>query len=140
MKYAKKMMVAMLFLAPVIALAQLGNGDRVVAQVPFRFMVADQNVPAGEYILQKADASGKTLAVRNVDAKVGIFVLTSVGESKEAAGSYALVFNRYGNRYFLSALKVAGDRTTYSPVESKEEAELRAQNVPATQQVVLAQK
>jgi hypothetical protein len=49
-----------------------------------------------------------------------------------------MVFHKYGTRYFLTGLRVADARTIYSVAESKEEAELRAQNVVGTEQVVLA--
>jgi hypothetical protein len=138
MKHVKKIIVGMLLLVPVIAAAQLTTSDSVVAQMPFRFMVANQYVPAGECIVQKADANGRTLVVHNVGANVSMFALTSANESKTAAPAYALVFHKYGTRYFLSGLRVADARTTYSLAESKAEAELRAQNVTATEQIVLA--
>jgi hypothetical protein len=138
MKHARKILVGILLLVPMIAAAQLTTNDSVVAQVPFRFMVANQYVPAGECILQKMDANGRTLVMHNVDAKMSMFVLASAKESKTAASAYALVFHKYGNRYFLSGLRVADARTIYSLPESKEEAELRAQNVVGTEQIVLA--
>lgn len=138
MKHARKILVGILLLVPVIAAAQFTTNDRVVAQVPFRFMVANQYVPAGECILQKIDANGRTMVMHNVEAKVSMFVLTSANENKTAAPAYAMVFHKYGNRYFLSGLRVADARTTYSISESKEEAELRAQNVVGTEQIVLA--
>jgi hypothetical protein len=138
MKHARKILVGILLLVPIIAAAQLTTNDSVVAQVPFRFMVANQYVPAGECILQKMDANGRTLVIRNVEANRSMFVLTSSSDGKTAAPAYAMVFHKYGTRYFLSGLRVADARTVYSVAESKEEAELRAQNVVGTEQIVLA--
>jgi hypothetical protein len=58
--------------------------------------------------------------------------------AKKASGSYALVFHKYGDRAFLTVIKLAGDRTIYEIPESRAEAELRAQNVTATEETLLA--
>jgi hypothetical protein len=49
-----------------------------------------------------------------------------------------LVFERYGDRYFLSSIRVQGSDRIYRLPTSKAEAELRAQNVAATEQTLLA--
>ncbi len=140
MKYAKRMLALMLIAVPVIAAAQLRIGDRVVAKVPFRFMVADKYVPAGECTLQKADMTGRTLIIRNVEAGVAFFANASIGDSKKVAGKfgYQLVFNKYGDRYFLSEMRAVDSGTTYSLVQSKEESELRAQNATVSERTVIA--
>jgi hypothetical protein len=59
-------------------------------------------------------------------------------ETKKPAGSCALVFHRYNNRYFLSGIRIEGSKTVYRLPESKTEAELRAQNIPATDEIRVA--
>jgi hypothetical protein len=51
---------------------------------------------------------------------------------------FALVFRKYGDRYFLSGVKVAGVRNMYRLPESRAEAELRAKSVPVSEQILLA--
>jgi len=125
-------------LLPGLASAQLTSSDRVVAQVPFDFILAGKVVPAGKLTVQMAGAGAKTLVVRNPDAGVTLMTGSSPAELKHAPAQCALVFTRYGNRYFISGIKLAGDRTSYRLPESKAEAEMRAQNGPGSEEVLLA--
>src|SRR4051812_26733399 len=138
MKFAKKMLAVTLLMIPVVAAAQLHAGEKIVAQVPFRFMVANKFVPAGECILQRADMIGRTLIVRNVAAKVSLFSAAAPGNSGKASSDYALVFNKYGDRYFLTGLKIAGTNAVYELPLNKEELELRAQKAVPTEQILQA--
>lgn len=137
MKHAKLMLVAMLMLLPSLAAAQLVSGTMIVAQVPFEFVVANKIIPAGECVVKTASMDGNTLAIRDAGSKT-LFSWASRVETKETAGAYVLVFNRQGDQYFLRGIKLEGSRMTYRLPESKAEAELRAQNVPASEQIVLA--
>jgi NADH:ubiquinone oxidoreductase subunit 5 (subunit L)/multisubunit Na+/H+ antiporter MnhA subunit len=76
--------------------------------------------------------------IDNAGAKVGLFSSWSQTESKQPASHYALVFNRYGDQYFLTGIKLQGSKITYHLPQSKAEAELRAQNVSATEETLLA--
>jgi hypothetical protein len=81
---------------------------------------------------------GRVLVIHNSAASMGLFSPASLVEAKKTAGNYTLVFNRYGNRYFLTGVKIAGTRTSYKLLESKGEAEMRAENVPASEEILLA--
>ena len=118
------------------ALAQLG-GTRITAQVPFDFVLGDKAVPAGEVTVQSMTKSG-VLLIQNGDANITLLSMPQMDETKKPAGSCALVFHRYNHRYFLSGIKIAGSTTAYRLPESKAEAELRAQNVNATEEVLAA--
>jgi|HubBroStandDraft_6_1064221.scaffolds.fasta_scaffold457554_2 hypothetical protein len=121
-----------------MAVAQLIGSTRVVAQVPFEFMVANKIVPAGECEVQAITMDGQTLVIRNAEAKVGLFSGSSQAESKQNASNYALVFKHYGEHYFLSEIRLQGSKITYRLPESKLEVELRAQNVSATEETLRA--
>jgi hypothetical protein len=138
MKHANWLVVVTLVLLSGMAAAQLNSSTRVVAQVPFEFMVANKIVPAGEYEVQAITTDGRTLVIRNAEAKVGLFSPSSQAEDKQSASQYALVFKHYGDRYFLSGIKLQGSKITYRLPESKVEAELRAQNAPATEEILRA--
>jgi hypothetical protein len=81
---------------------------------------------------------GRTLTIRNARAEVNLLSTSSQTEARQPASHYALVFNQYGDRYFLSGIKLQGSKIAYRLPESKAEAELRAQNVSATEETVLA--
>jgi hypothetical protein len=142
MKYAKMLHGLLLtllpMLLPIVAAAQLASTDKLVFEVPFEFTAANKVVPAGECIVQPAVIGENALSIRNVAAKVDFFSSTFRDESKKASGAYALVFHKYGDRYFLTGIKLAASRTTYRLPENKAEAELRARNMSATEEIVLA--
>jgi hypothetical protein len=139
MKSAKRMLALALTLLPMLAVASpLGSTEKIVAQVPFEFMVSNKVIPAGQCIVQSLPMNATALIIRNTAAKVSTFSMASPDESKSAASGSALVFNKYGDRYFLSGIKLAGSRNIYRMPESKAETELRARNTPATEEVVLA--
>ena len=138
MKHAKWLVVVTLVVLSGMAAAQLIGSSKIVAQVPFEFMVANKTVPAGEYVVQAFTMDGNTLVIRNTEAKVGLVSTSSQSEGKQDASNYALVFMHYGDRYFLSGIKLEGSKITYCLPESKVEAELRAQNASATEETLLA--
>jgi hypothetical protein len=138
MKYAKRILALTLIMLPVMAFAQLKPEQKIIVNVPFEFTVGNKILPAGQWTAQRAAMSYKTLMIRNLDARIAVPSSTLPGETKAAPDSSALVFNKYGDRYFLSAVKVAGDRATYRIPENKAEAELRAENRQASQEVVVA--
>ena len=138
MKYAKRMLALALIALPVMAVAQMVSSTRIVGEVPFPFMVGNKHVPAGRCTIEPATDGGRTLAIWNVGASVGLFTSATPTLAKKPSGSYALVFRKYGDRAFLTGIKLAGDRTIYQIPESRAEAELRAQSVSATEEAVLA--
>jgi hypothetical protein len=138
MKSAKLMVALMITVVPMLASAQLKNSDKIVSNVPFQFIVANKPVPAGQWTVQVATADDRTVMIRNGDTKQNVFANISETEASQAATAPALVFHKYGDRYFLWGMKIEGTRTMYRLPESKAEMELRAQNAPMTEQILLA--
>lgn len=138
MKYAKRMLALALIALPILAVAQMVSSTRIVGQVPFPFMVGNKHVPAGQCTIEPATNGARMLVIRNVGAKVSLFTPAMQTQATKASGSYALVFHKYGDRAFLTGIKLAGDRSIYQIPESHAEAELRAQNVTATEETLLA--
>lgn len=138
MKSAKLMVALMITVVPMLASAQLRNSDKIVAKVPFQFIVANKPVPAGQWSIQPATADDRTVMIRNGDAKLNLYSNISETEASQAATAPALVFHKYGDRYFLSGMKIEGTRVMYRLPESKAEMELRAQNAPMSEQTLLA--
>lgn len=131
------LVLALMLVSTGAALAQLDSTTKVTAQVPFGFVLGDKAVPAGELTVQSLARSG-VLLIQNADANISLVSMPQMNETKKPAGSCALVFHRYNNRYFLSGIKIEGSRITYRLPESKTEAELRAQNTTATDEIRLA--
>ena len=138
MKNAKWMLPVTLMLLSGLMAAQSLTSSHIVAQVPFDFMVNNKIIPAGECTVQSADMDARVLTIRNFAAKKSLFASSSHGEENKSADSTVLVFKRYGNLYFLSEIRLEGSKRTYKLTESRAEAELRAQNAPASEQTLLA--
>jgi hypothetical protein len=136
MKYATRMLAIVITLMPLLASAQLGSSDRLVANVPFQFRAGKMLIPAGECAVQRANMHSRTLVIGNWGAKVGLFANPSIAEAAEISSTNAMVFHKYGDRYFLTSIKLKGSKAVYHLHESKAEAELRAQNVPVSQEIL----
>lgn len=138
MKHANWLVVVTLVVLSGMAAAQFHSSTRIVAQVPFEFVVADRVVPAGQYFVEAATIDGNTLLIRNTGSKVSLFSTSSQTEGKHDAPHYALIFNQRGDRYFLAGVELEGSKIAYRVTKSKAEAELEAQNVSAAKETVLA--
>jgi hypothetical protein len=105
------MFVGIIALAFVSALAASAQNQRnVVVNIPFDFTVKGKTLPAGEYIVSRgstADKTGMMIERRNGDANA--IVLTAPIQSRENQKESRLVFNRYGEHYFLSQVWTSGD-------------------------------
>jgi hypothetical protein len=138
MKSAKWMLPLTLVLLSGLMAAQSLTRSTVVAQVPFDFMVSNKIIPAGECEVGSVGMDGQILAIHNFDARKSALAKPFWDQAKQTADSTVLVFNHYGNQYFLSEIRLAGSSWTYKLPESRAEAELRAQNTSASQQTLLA--
>lgn len=138
MKQASWILAVALLMLSGAAIAQTLGNSRLVTQVPFEFVIANKIMPAGEWSVQTANMDGRTLMIRNTDEGKSVFAGSNLDDTKEAASSYALVFKKYGDQYFLSAVRLEGSKTIYRLLESRAEAEIRAQNVPATEKILRA--
>jgi hypothetical protein len=138
MKYATRMLAIAMLMFPFLATAQVSSSLKLDTQVPFQFMVGNRVIPAGTCIVKFAGAGPAMLAIQNIDTKTSLFSLVRTAEPQKGSGVNALVFHRYGDTYFLAGVKLARDGVTYTLPAGKVETELRAQNVPATEDILLA--
>ncbi len=88
-----------------LLVAQTGN--KATADIPFGFQVKDKAMPAGAYSVNETPNRG-VLQVRNEQTGASIMVMAPVANAGKAEGS-KLVFNRYGDRYFLSQIWFEGE-------------------------------
>jgi hypothetical protein len=135
MKNTKWMLPVMLTLLSGLMAAQSLTSSSVVAKVPFDFMVNNKIIPAGECTVRAV--SGDVLAIQNFEARKGVLASSSHWNASEGDRT-VMVFERYGNQYFLSEIRIEGSNRSYKLPQSRAEAELRAQNAPASQQTLLA--
>jgi hypothetical protein len=105
------------------------------AQVPFAFVVNGTAIPAGECTIA-LDVNGRTLMSIS-SGEQHTFTVPVADESPNALKKTALVFHRYGDQYFLIAIKRQG-ATGYQLRISKLERELQARNIPSQEFTLLA--
>jgi len=137
MKFVRPVLALSLLTLPLLAASRFGNYTGVVAQVPFEFVVGNRIVPPGECIVQSNSAAGATILVRNPNAGVDVFSVASTVDTGKPAGDSALIFHKYGNQYFLAAIRLRGMQSVYEVPKSKAENELRSHHVPSAERVVL---
>ena len=99
---------------------------KLTADVPFDFTVSDKKLPAGKYSISRAQTSNGDLVLQIVSAngKENISRLTIPVITHKPMNQGTLVFNRYGNDYYLSEVWPAGGSTGRELLKSRTEREL----------------
>ena len=74
------------------------------ANIPFDFMAAGSNLVAGDYTLETTGDTDQVLQMCDLQQHRCVFMIASQVASKAKNDPGKLVFNRYGDRYFLSEI------------------------------------
>jgi len=120
----------------ILTFQSTGSAQSTVMQasIPFDFYIADTLMPAGNYTVSPlAGRAVLSFAGRNGHAAT---VLTLPVWNRNP-DTNRLVFNRYGNTYFLSELDWAGYEAAHSFHQSKLELEARSTSAPKPTPVAL---
>ena len=121
MKKQSFLMAGVLMLSSMAATQIARAQEAMVVDIPFAFTAGNATLPAGEYRVQKLDRNSAVLLVHCWDAKASALVITNAAQAKETQTESKLVFNRYGNRYFLSQVWNAGSiRGRQLPISPRE--------------------
>jgi len=133
------LLIALVFaltMYPTKAKAQI-TGDLEV-DVPFQFHVGNAKLPPGKYTIHVLDNTDLTvMEITSADGSTSALFDVQSAEAKSAPAKNELIFNKYGNRYFLAKLfdegEPDGSKVVESPYEkriSKAAAEAQ-EHVPA---------
>lgn len=119
------MLMLMIALASLTVQAQSAN--QMKADIPFSFIIGNQTLPAGEYTVRYIDqSSGKTaLLFRSMDGKTSRIVNMTTAQSGETEMKASLVFNQYGDSYFLSEVWTGADQYGLSLPKSRAERQMK---------------
>ena len=121
MKKQSFLMAGVLVLSSMAATQVARAQESMVVDIPFAFTAGNATLPAGEYRVQKLDRNSAVLFVHCWDARASALVITNAAQAKETQTESKLVFNRYGNRYFLSQVWNAGSiRGRQLPISPRE--------------------
>jgi hypothetical protein len=129
-KQAYTILVIAALVATVFTSAQAQSNTLIAANVPFNFVIKDRALPAGEYVFALVQFGGAdAVRIQSADGHITAFVPTRSAKSKPSQAEPALVFNRYGDEYFLSQMCGLEDSTTQQL--AKPRAEDRLAKTPA---------
>lgn len=118
--------IAIAFLAStmLMALSSASAQSKATANIPFNFRVGSALMPAGEYDIQSTDPHLLWLRNRNGHDTAVAVAMTSAGTT---APPVKLVFNRYGDQYFLSETLAASGESDKKFSPSKLEKSIRTE-------------
>src|SRR5258708_40288510 len=96
-------LVSMFTLCAAVASANAQLSNPIRAKVPFDFNVGDQKLPAGEYTFGRLSgiSDNGVMSVSSVDASAHVFQSTLKASILTPKNESTLVFNKYGDQYFL---------------------------------------
>jgi len=78
---------------------------RVVAKIPFDFIVHGHELPAGTYEVRLSDTADGIALIDNLKSNVSMFTITIPAGGSDPAGEQpALVFDHRENRYVLAQI------------------------------------
>ena len=113
------------------------QSDTLVANIPFDFNVGKAVLPSGEYRVKPVNPS--TLMIQSKDTNQAAMAITIGVSSPKRGDTGKLVFNRYGNQYFLSKVWRPGETVGRELLKSRTEIEI-AKNVSKPEGTVVAAK
>ena len=111
-----------LLVIPTVTSIYAQSGMYLKVNIPFQFSVREKVLPAGEYIV-RSGAYG-VLLIQSADRHESQFFHTLSTKAGTKRDESSLVFNRYGDQYFLSTIWTAGDDKGYQLRKPKAEKKL----------------
>ena len=99
----KNLLSLAMSLALLMSAAAQAQTTHLTISVPFEFTAGNVQLPAGEYeVTAVGPWGGPTLSVHNVNSNAGTLVLSTSCRSHKPTADAKLVFQRYGQQYFLA--------------------------------------
>ena len=99
--------------------------DTIVADVPFDFTVRDSTLPAGKYTIKRTySANPSVMQIRSADGDEVLLFVAGSAEAAKQPDQTQLIFDRVGDRYFLSEIFEEGNSTGVELPKSRAEREL----------------
>ena len=113
--------IALAFMTAVVSNAQ-SQSTQLRANIPFDFVVGDQTLAAGEYMIGQATLSATdAIKLRSTDSHQNAIRFTNTVEGNTPKGRGMLVFHRYGENYYLAEIWTPGSAEGRQLLKSKAE-------------------
>jgi hypothetical protein len=98
--------------------------EMLVVNIPFDFVAGNMTLPAGEYSIKVTAPERTLLLIDRKDAAASAFMNTNPVVKTEMQTESKMIFNRYGDRYFLSEVWPAGNSRGRQLSKSRREMEM----------------
>lgn len=107
---------------------QAQSANEMKADIPFSFIIGNQTLPAGGYTVSYVNQnSGKSaLLFRSMDGKTSRIVNMTTAQASGTEMKASLVFNQYGDQYFLSEVWTGTDQYGLSLPKSRTERQMKS--------------
>ena len=118
------------FLLMLTAVTVSAQSERLrVTNIPFSFIVGQKTLPAGEYTVEpNRRDSDYVWLVQSKEGHATALFTTMPMRASETQEECKLVFNKYGDQYFLSQIWEAGETAGRALIKSKSERSLERQS------------
>ena len=98
--------------------------EHLVVNIPFDFVAGNTTLPAGEYSVQVSGPERALILIDRKDPAPSVIIDSNADVANEIQSQSRLVFNRYGDRYFLSQVWAAGNSRGRQLLKSGREKEM----------------
>ena len=92
-----------------VSTANAQSADTIAVSIPFAFTVSNRSFPAGDYLLRRSiQGAGVVMQLRHEPTKESVQITMHTLRRLDIQKKSKLVFNCYGDQYFLSQIWIAG--------------------------------
>ena len=137
MKTARTVITIVLLFTAVSLFAQIENKTLMKVDIPFAFSVGEKSLPAGQYAITAVTAE-RNIGLMSADGKHSLVVQAMPNYMDKLSPNSRLVFNKYGNQYFLEQVWTARKDVVRCPLSSKREIEIARSGSKPETEVILA--
>jgi Tfp pilus assembly protein PilW len=124
MKTRALVMAGMMALTAMASTRVAQAQELLVVNIPFDFVAGNMTLPAGEYSIKVSAPERTLLLIERKDAAASTFLNTNSVATTEIQTESKLIFNRYGDRYFLSQVWTEGNSRGRQLLKSAREKEM----------------
>jgi len=135
--YLLSLLIALVFtltIYPSKAHAQIVGALEV--NIPFQFHAGNTKLPPGKYVIRMLDDSDLTvMEITSADGSTSALFEVQSAEANSAPAKSELIFNKYGNRYFLAKLFDEGNPSGSEVPKSRYEKRISQAGTTAQEHV-----
>jgi len=124
-RHLLSLLIALVFALTIPTKADAQIIGALEANIPFQFHVGNTKLPPGKYIIRMLDDPDLTvMEITGADGSTSALFEVQATEANSAPAKSELIFNKYGNRYFLAKLFDEGSPSGSQLLKSRYEKRL----------------